>query len=103
MNMSKKELLAQASRLGCKVLRVGYCDAQHLLADIRPFATNSGAYGWNWDAYVVGSNTIICAGYRNLCGTRDTYVNVLNKLVSEHVCDRGTALEKLIEHVAEEF
>lgn len=56
------------------VIRIGYCDAQHLLHYCTPVAYNAGVYGWNFDAYQIG-NTIIATGYRNLPG-RDPRVDV---------------------------
>ena len=50
------------------VLRVGYCDIQHLLTYDSPFAYNAGVYGWNCDYYSTfhydGCDGVICTGYR---------------------------------------
>lgn len=48
------------------VLSVGYCDAQNLLKNIKPFGYNSGVYGWNFDAYEIPcTNICITTGYRS--------------------------------------
>ena len=46
-----------------KIVKIGYCDAQYLLAYKKPFAYTSGVYGWNADFYEVG-NVCISTGYR---------------------------------------
>ena len=46
-----------------KIIRIGYCDAQYLLAYKKPFAYTCGVYGWNADFYEIG-NICISTGYR---------------------------------------
>lgn len=50
-----------------RIVSVGYCDLQHLLRCIEPFAYTTGIYGWNFDAYEIDGLTI-CTGYRNMPG-----------------------------------
>lgn len=47
--------------------KAGYCSMQYLLSGKTPIAYTCGVYGWNFDAYAVGSYTI-CTGYRNMPG-----------------------------------
>jgi hypothetical protein len=47
------------------VLSVGYCDAQNLFKNLKPFGYNCGVYGWNFDAYEIPDTSIcITTGYR---------------------------------------
>lgn len=52
------------------VYKVGYCDLQTLLRNVREVGYNSGVYGWNWTAYELDADTVIVTGYRNLTGDR---------------------------------
>lgn len=45
------------------IIKIGYCNAQHLLYCNVPQYYNYGVYGWNYDVYDFG-NTAICTGYR---------------------------------------
>ena len=46
-----------------KIVKIGYCDAQNLLAYKKPFSYTCGVYGWNADFYQIG-NTCISTGCR---------------------------------------
>lgn len=48
--------------------RVGYCDAENLLAGLDPLAYTTGIYGWNCDVYALPGGVHICTGYRGLAG-----------------------------------
>lgn len=58
LKATKKEILNGYN----KVLRIGYCDLQHLLNYESPFAYSAGVYGWNCDYYNI-DGTIISTGY----------------------------------------
>ena len=45
------------------VYSIGYCKAQYLLMFTHKVGYNSGIYGFNYDVYIVGDDTII-TGYR---------------------------------------
>lgn len=45
-------------------IKVGYCEAWHLLKGLEPIGYTAGIYGWNEDIYYVGNNTYIATGYR---------------------------------------
>ncbi len=45
------------------VYSIGYCKAQYLLMFTHKVGYNSGIYGFNYDVYMVGDDTII-TGYR---------------------------------------
>lgn len=53
-----------------KIVKVGYCDLQHLLSENDKIAYNAGVYGWNWHCYRLNDNVAIVTGYRNLIGKR---------------------------------
>lgn len=61
------------------IIRIGYCDLQHLLYYQNPVAYTCGVYGWNSDIYEIGRGCAICTGYRP-CGD----IRVDNKLVREY-------------------
>ena len=63
-----------------KIVKIGYCDAQYLLAYKKPFAHTCGVYGWNADFYEIG-NTCISTGYRPI-GKRVNY-DLLRSLEDE--------------------
>ena len=46
------------------VIRVYYCDVQHLLRGRDRVAYTAGMYGWNADVYDVGNGVAIVTGYR---------------------------------------
>ena len=54
------------------IIRVGYCDLQHLLRDERPTAYAAGVYGWNFDLYDI-DGVAICTGYRGMPGVDAPY------------------------------
>ena len=62
-----KWLRDEARYFGRRIVRVGYCDLQDALADIRPDYYTAGIYGWNCDAYIIAGLTI-CTGYRPAAG-----------------------------------
>ena len=45
------------------IIKIGYCDAQHLLQYENPTFYTCGVYGWKADFYVINDNTIISTGY----------------------------------------
>ena len=59
--------IREAERAGAPTVRVGYCDAQHLLSGIEPDYYTAGVYGWNCDIYRIAGLTI-CTGYRGMIG-----------------------------------
>lgn len=69
------------------VYATGYCGLWYLLKAYEASYYNSGIMGWNWDAHVVDSNTVIVTGYRNLTGKFIPYEisKKYNKL-AEAVC-----------------
>lgn len=57
---------------GGHIIKIGYCDAQHLLHYHDPIAYTSGVYGWNFDVYEI-MGTTICTGYRGMVGRPVNY------------------------------
>ena len=47
-----------------RVISVGYCNLQTLLAYQTPVAYTCGTYGWNADVYDFGAGAVIVTGYR---------------------------------------
>lgn len=62
-NFLTKNDVVRTSR---KVFCCGYCRLQSLLSD--SYGYNSGAYGWNWDAFRSCDGITVLTGYRNLTG-----------------------------------
>ena len=63
--MRKEQKITNRSFYGYKVIGVGYCEMQTLLSYERRAGYNSGAYGWNYDAFLFPEfNIAICTGYR---------------------------------------
>lgn len=57
---TKKEIMNGFPR----VIRVGYCNLQHMLYLENPVAYTCGGDGWHADIYDVGAGTAICTGYQ---------------------------------------
>ena len=57
---TKKTIMEGYSR----VISVGYCNLQRLLAFQTPVAYTCGTYGWNADVYNFGAGAVIVTGYR---------------------------------------
>ena len=58
------------------ILRVDYCDLQHLLTHIEPTAYTSGMDGWHADIYKVGHNVAIVTGYQTFGTIQPSYTVV---------------------------
>ena len=68
-----KMTIKEATNTNNKIIKVGYCQAWHLLKGVEPIGYNSGVYGWNWDLYEIthtktGEGLTICTGYRSTIG-----------------------------------
>lgn len=62
----KYKTTAKAIREGySKIISIGYCAAQNLLAPFSPTAYTCGIYGWNFDLYEF-NGVAICTGYRGM-------------------------------------
>lgn len=70
--MTRKEVLSLARAYGCKVVKVDYGFDVDGAGGVL-IGTNTGVYGWNWNAYLLG-DFILVQGYRNL----PTYENNSN-------------------------
>ena len=55
-----------------RVFSCGACSLYYLLSGIKPYAYNSGVYGWNFDVYSIGSIAIE-SGYRTSGGVQIPY------------------------------
>lgn len=60
--MNKIKATKSEMRKNYRILSVGYCDLQHLLAFSRPVAYSAGVYGWACDYYDI-EGVIISTGY----------------------------------------
>lgn len=61
IRLTKKEVTENTAF----VIRVGYCDAQHLLCYSDTIFYTSGAYGWNSNVYFFnGGRVVLSTGYR---------------------------------------
>lgn len=54
------------------IIKIGYCNAQHILYYDRPQFYNYGVYGWNYDVYDFG-DVAICTGYRTIGNVKPNY------------------------------
>lgn len=67
--MTKKDVLWLTKG---NVYSIGYCQAQYLLGHSRCIGYNKGVYGWNYDIYMIGDDTII-TGYRPFSAKKIDY------------------------------
>ena len=88
------------------IYRVGYCNLQHLLRFIDPFAYSTRAEGWACDYYNVG-NVIISTGYSPI-GRKTDYnlCHEYDQKAYKILCDYSMKWEQQreqIEALIEEF
>ena len=77
-----------------KVYKIGYCNAQYLLAFESPVAYTAGVYGWNSDIYDFGS-LAISTGYRPTGDSVDyEIVNRYEKQAQRINCDCSKTYEE---------
>lgn len=69
--MTRKEVSSFARAYGCKVVKVDYGFDVDRVGGVL-LGTNSGVYGWNWNAYLLG-DFIIAQGYRNFPTCESNY------------------------------
>lgn len=62
--MKKRTTKKYIMTLENKIIKVGYCDLQHLLTYVEPDYYTAGGYGWNSDVYLLGNGVAIVTGYR---------------------------------------
>lgn len=75
------------------LIKVPYCDAQHLLYfQGEATAYSCGVYGWNFDVYHVG-DLRICTGYRGMPGRASELVRVYDKKAKRILNDRSRSYE----------
>lgn len=60
--MNKIKTTKKEMRQNYKILSVGYCDMQYILAYESPIAYSAGVYGWACDYYYV-NDVVISTGY----------------------------------------
>lgn len=85
--LTKKSVMASYE----KVVKVGYCELQHLLACVNQVGYTCGVYGWNTSVFQVDAKTAIVTGYRpfgnidashELCKKYDKKAEELGKKLS---------------------
>lgn len=62
--MKKRTTKKYIMSLENKIIKVGYCELQHLLTYVEPDFYTAGVYGWNSDVYLLGNGIVIVTGYR---------------------------------------
>ncbi len=86
------------------VIKIGYCELQHLLNYRTANAYTCGRYGWNADIYEVAPSVAICTGYNSFGNITPDY-NLVRTFEqrAESICYvyRGDAAPKLAELLAE--
>lgn len=70
---TKKEMMYQSNH----IIKLGYCQAQHLLYSYQPIAYTTGVNGWNSDIYFINGH-YISTGYRPF-GTITPPYEMVNK------------------------
>ncbi len=70
---TKKSMMDQSNH----IIKLGYCDAQHLLNYYIPIAYTEGINGWNTDVYFIHGHYIV-TGYRPF-GTIQPDHDMVNK------------------------
>ena len=79
-------------------LRVGYCDAWHLLKWTEPNAYCSGVYGWNCDFYFI-NDRCISTGYRGMMGKQAKFTREFEEkaraIYNDWNIEHGAKLEQI--------
>ena len=76
------------------VVKVGYCDLQHLFQYRNPIAYTCGTYGWKADFYEIKPNLIVSTGYAPIDRIRE-YEKKAEKLVYDLDMDYEEKVHKL--------
>lgn len=88
-----------------RILSLGYCEAQFLLAPFSPDAYTCGVYGWNFDVYEI-DGVAICTGYRGMPNGMDYDYSKLRELEEKArnvpYGERKATCEKLLTEFIEE-
>ena len=66
--MEKRKIARKEVKGFKNIISVGYCSLNYLLMYKDANFYNVGTYGWNYDVYVINSDTVIVTGYRPLVG-----------------------------------
>lgn len=74
--MKKRTTKKYIMALENKIVEVGYCDLQHLLAYVNPDYYTAGVYGWNSDVYLLGNGIAIVTGYRPFGNVKPDYTTL---------------------------
>lgn len=88
-----------------KVLKVGYCQLQHLLNYKNRFAYSSGVYGWACDYYLI-DGVIISTGYNPIGGSINydiikEYNSKAEKIIYDYSMTYEQRLEKVDQLISE--
>lgn len=70
-----------------RTIVLGYCEYQELINSLYDYKIgyNSGVYGWNYDAYMVGNNVYITTGYnRPFSEVKNDLTKKVRELLNEY-------------------
>lgn len=91
---------------GNKVLKVGYCQLQHLLKGKNPIAYSSGVYGWACDYYDMG-NFYISTGYSPIgISVNHNIIKGYEETALQYACDYSMSYDKktkILDNLLSEF
>jgi len=81
--MTKAKVTNKWLKANFNIIKICYCDLQHLLDYFKPMYYTCGIYGWNCDVYVIDYNNVICTGYRTPEGNIKFNYSIVRKYEEE--------------------
>ncbi len=85
------------------IIKIGYCNAYHLLKYEKATAFTAGVYGWNSDIYHIQTDNdlvTICTGYRAFGDIKPSYMHIKKfddeaREIQDQIYDNRETKEKL--------
>ena len=81
--MEKRKITRKELKGFKNIISVGYCSLNYLLMYKDANFYNTGVYGWNYDVYVINSDTLIVTGYRPVKGNIKPDYSVIDHFEQE--------------------
>ena len=100
--MNKIKVTKREMKQNYKILSVGYCDMQYLLAYETPISYSAGVYGWSCDYYYI-QGVVISTGYSPISSKnmKDDYKLIKEYEAKAKSCDTREETQKLLNELIE--
>ena len=100
--MNKIKATKTEMRQNYRILSVGYCDMQHLLAYETPISYSAGVYGWSCDYYYI-QDVVVSTGYSpiNSKNMKEDYKLIREYEKKARECNTREETQKLLNELIE--